>query len=72
MNNRSTEAPRQNGRLMTAQQLARELGVPYTTARDLLLRGTIPRIEIPGLRRLLCERREVERLVESWKEREAR
>ena len=56
------------GRLLTVQQLAEELSLPYTSARDLLLRGTIPRVEIPGFRRLLCERKDVERLLESWKD----
>lgn len=57
----------QHPRLLTAQAAAALLGLPYTTVRDLLLRGTLPRVEVPGLRRLLVDADALERLVERWR-----
>lgn len=54
-------------RLLTAQQAAALLGLPYTTVRDLLLRGVLPRVEVPGLRRLLVDARQLDRMLESWR-----
>ena len=56
-----------SSRLLTVQEAAAELGLPYTTTRDLILRGVLPRVEIPSLRRLYVDRREFERRLEIWK-----
>jgi excisionase family DNA binding protein len=56
---------------LTIQQAADLIGLPYSSVRDLLLRGTLPRVEIPGFRRLMVDRRDLERTLENWKTRDA-
>ena len=51
-------------RLLTAQVAAKELGLPYTTTRELILNGTLPRVTIPGLRHLLVDRKDLDQLIE--------
>jgi len=54
-------------RLVPAKQAAEELGVPYTTLRDLTFAGKIPVVRFG--RRWFYERVDLDRLVESCKER---
>lgn len=54
-------------RLLTAQAAARYLGVPYTSLRDLGLRGVIPVVKIPGVRRLYFDVHELDAAVVRWK-----
>jgi hypothetical protein len=61
------QSPR--GRLLNAQAAAVYLGLPYTSFRDAALRGHVPIVRIPGSRRLWFDRRDIERLVDAWKER---
>jgi excisionase family DNA binding protein len=56
-------------RLLSAQTAAAYLGVPYTSLRDWAHRGHIPIVRVPGCRRLWFDRRDLDRAVESWKER---
>jgi excisionase family DNA binding protein len=56
-------------RLLSAQGAAKYLGVPYTSLRDWALRGHIPIVRVPDCRRLWFDRRDLDRAVESWKER---
>jgi excisionase family DNA binding protein len=56
-------------RLLTAQAAANYLGVPYTSLRDWALRGHLPMVRVPGCRRLWFDRRDLDKAVESWKER---
>jgi excisionase family DNA binding protein len=56
-------------RLLSAQAAARYLGVPYTSLRDWALRGHLPIVRVPDCRRLWFDRRDLDRAVESWKER---
>jgi excisionase family DNA binding protein len=55
------------GRLASAVAAARELGIPYTTLRELALRGEIPVVRLG--RAWYFERRDLDRLVEQSKER---
>jgi excisionase family DNA binding protein len=57
-------------RLLSAQAAARYLGVPYTSLRDWALRGHIPIVRVPDCRRLWFDRRDLDRAVEAWKQRE--
>ena len=57
-------------RLLSAQDAARYLGLPYTTLRDIALRGHLPVIRIPDCRRLWFEKRDLDRAVDAWRERE--
>lgn len=56
-------------RLLSGQAAARYLGVPYTSLRDWALRGHVPIIRVPDCRRLWFDRRDLDRAIESWKER---
>jgi hypothetical protein len=56
-------------RLLSAQAAAAYLGVPYTSLRDWALRGHIPIVRVPDCRRLWFDRRDLDRAVDSWKER---
>ena len=56
-------------RLLSAQAAARYLGVPYTSLRDWALRGHVPIVRVPDCRRLWFDRCDLDRAVESWKER---
>jgi excisionase family DNA binding protein len=56
-------------RLLSAQSAAKYLGVPYTSLRDWALRGHIPIVRVPDCRRLWFDRKDLDRAVESWKER---
>ena len=59
-------------RLLDLQQAAQYLGVSPWTVRDLETSGVIPRVVIPlpngrELRKLLFDRADLDRLIESWK-----
>ena len=59
-------------RLLDLQQAAEYLGVSPWTVRDLEASGVIPRVAIPlpngrELRKLLFDRADLDRLIESWK-----
>jgi excisionase family DNA binding protein len=56
-------------RLLSARSAAKYLGVPYTSLRDWALRGHIPIARVPDCRRLWLDRKDLDRAVESWKER---
>jgi excisionase family DNA binding protein len=61
-------------RLLSLQEAARYLGVSSWTVRDLVANGTLPRVTLPGgtargsgLRRVLLDRRDLDRLIETNK-----
>ena len=56
-------------RLLSAQDAAEYLGVPYTTLRDWALRGHVPVVRAPQSRRMWFDRRDLDRIVEQRKER---
>jgi hypothetical protein len=51
-------------RLLTLQQASREYGPPYTSLRDLVIRGHVPGIRLGEGRRIWVRRADLERLVE--------
>ena len=66
----------QGGRLINLRTAAAYLGCSYWTLRDLVLNGHIPTVRIPSprardgraMRRILIDSRDLERLIERWKE----
>jgi hypothetical protein len=58
-----------DGRLLSAQDAARYLGVPYTSLRDWALRGHIPIVRVPACRRLWFDRRDLDSAIDAWRER---
>lgn len=56
-------------RLLSAQSAAKYLGVPYTTLRDWALRGHLPVLRAPQSRRMWFDRKDLDRIVDQWKER---
>ena len=54
-------------RLVGLRELSAELGVPYGTLYDLVKRGELPAVNLPGVRRILVDRRDLERALEEWK-----
>ena len=56
-------------RLLSAQSAAKYLGVPYTTLRDWVLRGHLPVIRAPQSRRMWFDRKDLDRIIDQWKER---
>jgi excisionase family DNA binding protein len=54
-------------RLLSAQQVAIETGLPYTTIRKIVHQGALRRVVLPGSRRWWLDRRDVERFIESAK-----
>lgn len=55
-------------RLLSAQDAAKYLGVPYTTLRDWVLRGHLPVVRAPESRRMWFDRDDLDRAVKQWKE----
>jgi excisionase family DNA binding protein len=61
---------------MDLRTAAAYLGCSYWTLRDLVLNGHIPAVRIPSprahdgrtMRRILIDSRDLERLIERWKE----
>jgi len=49
--------------LQTLQQGAAETGVPYTTLRDLVIQGHLPRVHLGDSRRIWVKRADLERLI---------
>ena len=57
-----------DSRLLNAQAAADYTGIPYTTLRDMALRGDIPYVRFPGVRRLWFQRRDLDRLIDACTE----
>jgi Helix-turn-helix domain len=67
-----TSSTGSTSRLLGLQQAARYLGVSPWTVRGLEASGVIPRVLIPlpngrELRKLLFDKADLDRLIESWK-----
>jgi hypothetical protein len=54
---------RNDQRLMTLQQASAEYGPPYTSLRDLVLRGHLPSVRLGDSRRIWVRRADLERLI---------
>jgi excisionase family DNA binding protein len=62
---RSTSGPADGPRLLDAEGAADYLGVSAWTVRDLVERGSLSRVALPGVRRLLFDRCDLDRLIET-------
>jgi hypothetical protein len=49
--------------LMTLQEVSEEKGPPYTTVRDLVIQGHLPRVTLGDSKRIWVRRADVERLM---------
>lgn len=54
-------------RLLGLKEAATELGMSVWTLRDLVGSGNIRAVQPPGIRRILIDRKDLERAIESWK-----
>ena len=62
----ATQDQRSNGpRLVGIAVASRYLGVSAWTVRDLIEHGTLPRVALPGVRRVLVDQRDLDRLVDA-------
>jgi excisionase family DNA binding protein len=59
--------PRPNARLIGLNQAAAEFGLPYGTLYTLIKRGDLPSVQLPGVRRIYLDRRDLERALDVWK-----
>ena len=67
------------GRLFSLPDAALYLGISYWSVRDLVANGTLPRVKLPlrgngdgrSLRRILIDRRDLDRLIDTNKEADA-
>jgi hypothetical protein len=57
------------GRLLSTQAAADHTGWPYTSIIDMVHRGLLPVVRIPGSRRMWFDREDLNRAIDSWKER---
>jgi excisionase family DNA binding protein len=62
---RRTSGPVDAPRLLDVEAAAGYLGVSAWTVRDLVERGTLSRVALPGVRRLLFDRCDLDRLIET-------
>jgi excisionase family DNA binding protein len=62
---RRTSGPVDGPRLLDVEATAGYLGVSPWTVRDLVERGSLSRVALPGVRRLLFDRCDLDRLVET-------
>src|SRR5262245_44906532 len=62
---RTTSGPVDAPRLLDVEGAASYLGVSAWTVRDLVERGSLSRVALPGVRRLLFDRCDLDRLVET-------
>ena len=63
MNAPTAAAPR----LLGLKEAAAELGMSVWTLRDLIGSGSLRAVQPPGVRRILLDRRDLERAIEAWK-----
>lgn len=49
--------------LLTLQQASEEFGPPYTTLRDLVIRGFLPRVRLGESERIWVRREDLQRLI---------
>ena len=50
--------------LLTLQQASAEFGPPYTSLRDLVIRGHLPSVTLGDSRRIWIRREDLEKLIE--------
>lgn len=54
-------------RLLSLRDAAAEMGMSPWTLRDLIGSGSIRAVQPPGVRRILIDRKDLERAIEAWK-----
>lgn len=59
--------PRPAARLIGLKQAEEEFGLPYATLYQLVKRGDLPSVQLPGVRRVYLDRCDLERALETWK-----
>jgi excisionase family DNA binding protein len=57
-------------RLLSLKEAEEYSGISIWTLRDLIASGDLPAVRPPGLRRVWVDRKDLDRAIESWKERE--
>jgi len=62
-------AAKDRTKLVTLQAAAAEYGPPYTSLRDLVLQGHLPRVQLGDSRRIWVKRIDLERLIADSTER---
>ena len=66
---KNTTAAKDRTKLVTLQDAAAEYGPPYTSLRDLVLQGHLPRVQLGDSRRIWVKRTDLERLLTNSTER---
>jgi excisionase family DNA binding protein len=61
---RRTSGPSDGSRLLDVEATADYLGISAWTVRHLVERGSLSRVALPGVRRLLFDRCDLDRLIE--------
>jgi hypothetical protein len=51
-------------KLVTLQQASAEYGPPYTSLRDLVIKGTLPGVRLGDSRRIYVRRSDLDNLIE--------
>jgi excisionase family DNA binding protein len=54
-------------RFLSIQEVAAEMGVNHRMVRELIIRGELRAARVPGHRRIIVDRRDLERTIEGWK-----
>lgn len=67
MDQRAQSPARPLPRLLSLRAAADELGMSVWTLRDLVGSGSLRAVQPPGVRRILIDRKDLERAIEAWK-----
>jgi len=62
---------RPDARLMSLRQAEAESGIPKDSLRKLIADSSLPAVELPGIRRVLIDRQDLNDLIEQSKRRAA-
>jgi len=66
---KTTTGAKDRTKLVTLQDAAAEYGPPYTSLRDLVIQGHLPRVTLGDSRRIWVKRADLERLITDSTER---
>lgn len=64
MGRTTTSGVRTLPRLSTLQQASAEWGIPYTSLRDLVIRGFLPSVRLGDSRRIWIRREDLETMIQ--------
>ena len=62
-----TSGPSCHGRLLGVREAGEYLGVSPFTIRNMVRDGRLRAVPVPGLKRILVDRVDLDRLIEAWK-----